>query len=434
MGGVRVDGISRNVDPILVADRQAASGAFANQITTLDFMNELDQLIGTPDQVGSLTQKISTFESSLITAASRPDAPDRLATAVNSAKDLANGLNSISSGIQEQRTRADQAIDEQVNRLNNALSELQALNGQITKAQAQGSDDASFQDYQQQLVDEISEIVPVKTVSRPHGAIALFTEGGSILIDGKAAEIGFEGVNLIGAGMNIETGGLSGLTVNGVDVKTGSNDGALRGGSLSAQFEIRDELAPQAQLQVDALARDLIERFEEIAPFDSAGDPMPGLFTDRNDRFSVLEETGLAGRIEINQLVDPERGGDAWKLRDGLDTATPGDVGNSTNLQKLSEALSNSREPASGGFGTGALSAINLASTMTSMFASDRTNNEQHLSFASVRLEELTQQELATGVDSDAELQKLILIEQAYAANARMIQTVDELMETLLRI
>ena len=38
------------------------------------------------------------------------------------------------------------------------------------------------------------------------------------------------------------------------------------------------------------------------------------------------------------------------------------------------------------------------------------------------------------GVDSDFELQRLMLIEQAYAANARMIQTVDEMMQQLLRL
>ena len=42
--------------------------------------------------------------------------------------------------------------------------------------------------------------------------------------------------------------------------------------------------------------------------------------------------------------------------------------------------------------------------------------------------------ELSQGVDSDEELSQLILIEQAYAANARMLQVVDELMETLLRL
>ena len=147
LGGVRIDGITRNVDPGLISDRQMASAAYANQRTTLDFMSALDRLVGTPDQVGALTQQISAFETSLITAASRPDAPDRLATAVNSARDLATAINRGSIGIQEQRTQADRSIAEQVTRLNSALSELQTLNGQITKAQMRGADDASFRDF-----------------------------------------------------------------------------------------------------------------------------------------------------------------------------------------------------------------------------------------------------------------------------------------------
>jgi flagellar hook-associated protein 1 FlgK len=434
LGGVRIDGIMRNVDPVLVSDRQMASAAYANQRTTLDFMTSLGRLFGTPDQAGSLTQQISAFESSLITAASRPDAPDRLAAAVNSARDLATTLNRASSGIEEQRTREDQSIGDQVMRLNAALSELLTLNGKISKAQVKGPDDASFRDYRQKLVDEISALVPVKTVARSNGAIALFTSGGSVLIDGKAAEIGFYSVNLVGAGMSLTSGSLSGLMVNGVDVRTGPDNGALRGGSLSAQFEIRDQIAPHAQEQLDAVARDLIERFETLAPTSPVGSPLPGLFTDNGSRFDKLDEVGLAGRLEINKLVDPNRGGDTWKLRDGLNATTPGEVGSSTILQSLGDVMSSVRQPASGDFGTGSLSAVNLSSSMISMFANDRTNNEQHLSFASVQLYVLIQQELANGVDSDAELQRLILIEQAYAANARMIQTVDEMMQTLLRI
>ena len=190
-------------------------------------------------------------------------------------------------------------------------------------------------------------------------------------------------------------------------------------------------MAPHAQEQLDAVARDLIERFETLAQSSPVDSPLPGLFTDNGSRFDKLDEVGLAGRLEINKLVDPNRGGDTWKLRDGLNATTPGEVGSSTILQSLGDVMSSVRQPASGDFGTGSLSAVKLSS---SMFANDRANNEQHLSFASVQLDVLTQQELANGVDSDAELQRLILIEQAYAANARMIQTVDEMMQTLLRI
>ena len=38
------------------------------------------------------------------------------------------------------------------------------------------------------------------------------------------------------------------------------------------------------------------------------------------------------------------------------------------------------------------------------------------------------------GVDTNAEVQNLILVEKAYAANARVIQVVNDLMDSLLRL
>ena len=42
--------------------------------------------------------------------------------------------------------------------------------------------------------------------------------------------------------------------------------------------------------------------------------------------------------------------------------------------------------------------------------------------------------ELETGVDTDAEMQKLLLIEQAYAANAKVMTAADEMIQLLLQI
>jgi flagellar hook-associated protein 1 FlgK len=41
---------------------------------------------------------------------------------------------------------------------------------------------------------------------------------------------------------------------------------------------------------------------------------------------------------------------------------------------------------------------------------------------------------MADGVDSDAEMQRLLQYEQAYAANARVIRAIDEMINYLLRM
>ena len=114
-----------------------------------------------------------------------------------------------------------------------------------------------------------------------------------------------------------------------------------------------------------------------------------------------MTEAGLAGRIAVNTAVDTENGGELWRLRDGLLAPVEGPVGNAAGLTALHEALSAARVPASGGYSGAARAAQAL---------------------------------LENGVDTDQELQKLLLIEQAYAANARVIQTVDALFDTLMRI
>jgi flagellar hook-associated protein 1 len=433
-GGVRVNGITRMVDPGLVADRRHAHAEQGQAHIAADFLARIENLIGTPDNPRALTAQLAGFENDLITAASRPDAPERLNNAVASARGVTLALNNASSGIQDARTTADRTIKAQVAEMNSALSQVAALNSQITALQVQGGDISSLQDLRQQVVDRIAELVPVREAPRSNGQVALYSVGGAVLLDGTPATLGFTASNLVTPYMSLSGGTLSGLTINDVLVRTDSEKGALRGGVLGAQFEIRDESGVAAQTQIDALARDLVERFQDpsVDPTLAPGDA--GIFTDAGGAFDPLDEIGLSDRLQINAAVDPEQGGAAWRLRDGVNAAAQGDVGDARLLQDLTTALNASRTPASGSFGGGAFSTLNLATTLASDIAGNRNVAEQSLTYAATRLTELTTRLLADGVDSDDEIQRLMLVEQAYAANARVIQTVDEMLQMIMRI
>lgn len=434
VGGVQINGILRIVDAGLASDRRIAEAEQVNANSRAQFYTRFQNLIGTPDDPASLSARLAGFESSLISAASRPDAPERLTTSVGAARDLAASIREASAGVQAARGQADQNIAGMVDELNLALEQVATLNAQITSLQVQGGSIASLQDQRQQVVDRIAALVPVREVPRDNGQIALYSTGGAVLIDGTAAVIGFEPVNLVTSYMSLADDTLSGLTINGQSVRTDGARGALRGGALGGQFAVRDEHGVAAQAQLDTLARDLIERFEDPAvdPTLTAGDA--GLFTDNGAALDPLDQLGLASRLSLNAAVDPQQGGEAWRLRDGINAATQGNVGDATLLQNLSQALNDPRPVAGGGFGGQAFGAMSLAATLASDIGVERTSAEQVLSFATSRLTELTERQLADGVDSDAEIQRLMLVEQAYAANARVIETVDEMMQTLLRM
>ena len=432
--GVQVLGIVRHADPGVIANRRAADAEHAATGALAGFHARFADLVGDPSDPGSIGARLADFQTALIEAASRPDSATRLTAVTNSAGDLAGAISGAAEGLRGLRTTADRSIGAQVERLNSALAQVQKLNVQITAAQSTKADTASLQDQRQVLVDEINAMVPVKVAARDHGQIALYSEAGAILLDGPAARLNFSVATETMPHMTVDNGLLSGLQINGMPVRTDSATGALTGGTLAAQFQIRDELAVSAQADLDALARDLVERFAEPGLDPTALPGAPGLFTDRGTAFDPVDEIGLALRLQLNSLVDPAQAGDSWKLRDGLGAASPGDPGDARLLRAFAAAMTQTRATGSGRFGTGSMTAAGVSDALLSRSAQASSLADRSLSLAAASRTELTRIELAQGVDTDAELQALLLIEQAYAANARVIETVDDMMQTLLRL
>lgn len=431
--GVRVDGVIRVVNQAVLADRRLADAEVGNIALRAEFLNRLETLLGTPGTPGSLSDRIASFETALIEAASRPDSEARLQSVLTSAEAITSHLNKLTSAIQGERMSADQQIAAQVTKLNTALKEIDVLNAKILTARSSGQDASALLDHRQALVDQVAQIVPIREVARDNSQISLFTTGGAVLLEDNPAVIDFAAVGVITADMTLASGALSAASINGLVVSP-TDSGVLGGGTLGALFALRDELAPQAQAQIDALARDLIARFEAPALDATKAAGAPGLFTDRAAALDPADEVGLAGRISISTSVDPDQGGALWRLRDGLGAASSGPVGNGTLLTALGTALTATNVPASGIFSGAARSVSGLAADILSQVSGTRQTVELRESYASSRQDSLTKLYLSDGVDTDAEMQNLLQIEQAYAANARVIQTIDEMLQTIVAI
>ncbi|MGR3761328.1 flagellar hook-associated protein FlgK [Roseobacteraceae bacterium NS-SX3] len=433
MPGVRVTGVQRVVDPGILASRRTAEAEHGAAKIQADFFTRMSDHVGTVDDPTSISAQLSAFDAALVEAVSRPDSTPRLNDLSVKAAGLAESISRAAEGLHDLRLAAEHSIGTQVNSVNQALKEIEKLNARISVAQAGGIDTSSMFDQRSQLIDDVNAIIPVSLVQRDRGQVALFSEGGVVLLDGKAAELSFDGKRDILPHMTQANGLLSGLEVNGVAIDT-SPTGPLRGGTLNAQFEIRDVTAVAAQEDLDAVARDLIERFQDPALDSTLGVADAGLFTDGGGFFDAANTLGVANRIQLNNLVALDGQAETWRFRDGLQAAAPGDPGDATLLRGYSSALEATRPVTSTGLGFGNSTASTLSASLMSRFAQDSETASRALSFAAASYTEMSSAELAMGVDTDAELQNLMLIEKAYAANAKVLTVVDELMETLLRI
>ena len=93
--GVTVEGYTRHVDPVLLAERRFAEAELAKTSVQTDFYTKVTNQIGLPDSAGSLTGRLTQFHNSLIEAASRPDSEGRLQNVLDSAKSVANILQTL---------------------------------------------------------------------------------------------------------------------------------------------------------------------------------------------------------------------------------------------------------------------------------------------------------------------------------------------------
>ena len=429
--GVRIDGVRRIADQGLISDRRLADAALSAQERLSAGIRQLEAQFSAPDDPAGLAGRIAALEQALAGAGADPASDLRLNTVLTRLSEVASVLQANARDIQTMRQDADAMIARDVDDLNIALQRVEQLNADISRSRATGGDPSALMDERQRAVDTISKIVPIREVARPNDQIALMTTTGLQLVDGPAVQFEFTPTPTITATMTMATGGVSGITKDGVPLGTADGFGKLSGGSLEAAFALRDSRLVDAQTAIDEVAADLITRFADPAtdPTLTAGDP--GLLTDAGGAHDPLDIVGLSRRISVNAAVDPAQGGALWRIRDGVSSLAPGPIGDATQIERWTQSLV---DPRTIGGTIPSLSAAGQIARVAADFGTQRIRLEEATSFAAARRDTLYQAELANGVDTDQELQSLLRIEQAYAANARLMETINAMIQTLMEI
>lgn len=430
--GVRIDAITRAENLATTTARRVSQADLGAAQTSADAMAQLADLLGLPGETDALASRLVAFEDALRGASAAPDSTALQGNVLSRANDLSAKLNDISAHTRAVRGAADTSIMQQVQTVNESLKQIETINAQIRMV-SHGNDLAELEDARQRLMDRINTIVPIRQLQRDGGDIAIYTKNGAALLDGSARQIEFNPHPIITEDMTLAGGALSGLSIAGRPLSVGTGTGQMDGGTLGATFHTRDTVAVAFGARIDAIAQDVIARFQDPALDASRAPGDPGLFTDAGGAMGA--GLGLAGRIGVNAAVDPVQGGAVWRLRDGLGAATPGVSGDAGLFVDMLGAMATQRTPPVGSGLTGAFAAADMAGALSADHQASARRADETAAFRSGQFDQLRTRELAlTAVDTDREMQSLMVIEQAYAANARVINTLDILMKTLLDI
>lgn len=412
--GVRIVGTERNVDEVLLGETRI-SGAEAGGMSYLARqLARLESVISSAGGEAGLPRYIARLDAALVSASAEPGSEAALAEVSDAVAALARGFSIASQTVQDIRAEADRQIASDVERLNSGLARIAALDRQIKSLDVSGRDVSSLQDERQQQIDALTRILPLREVTRQDGQRMIVSLAGTVLLDDRVAKLTFSATPTISADNQDP---LASILLDGRSVQM-APDGQLSGGTLSAAFNLRDTVTTSIQSDLDRISLTLATR---LADADDTSPPgSPGLLTDDGSASDSARVKGLAARLMLNPLAELNASGALWKVRSGLGATTPLPAGDSSVLRALHSAL-----------GAG-LSPLVAAQDLSERVTQQRLLIEDQAAAASARNHALRQQFAEGSVNTDQEMQDLMQVERAYAANARVIQTVDEMLKYLL--
>lgn len=419
-GGAQVSEVRRDVDAALVRMSRSESSKMAHQQAIYEALEDYTLYLGEAGDGTSMADKFSGFNTSLTTLVNMPSSADAQSAAVYAAEDLAASIRGASNTLAQVGADVDMEIRYEIKDLNQALYDLADLNGKMLTIEPGTAEAATLGDRMDGLLDQVSDIVGVRISYSSENTVSIFTTGGAALLEGSTVhDVSYNsGDGSFYAGDREITPGKDG--VRGIEE-----------GSLAGFAELQREILPQFQLQLDEYARGLIQAFEASDTSLAAGDA--GLFTDNGGAFDAADLAGLASRIQVNEAVSHDGDAEIWRIRDGMAAAGEGAAADATQIQGFIDGL---------GMAVGADPDTGMSASVTvSEFANqlltaqnaEASRAESNYNAASSAAELIqTSRANVEGVNIDDELQQLLLIEQSYAANSKMLTTVAEMLDTLL--
>lgn len=425
--GIAADGtqyvsIQRAQNDALMKQNMSSLSDASAQSSLFQGLELLKSALGGNDYETSPATYLSSFRNSLQAFASSSGNASVAATAITEAKDLARSISSTSNTVQELRLDADKEIGDSVTKLNSMLAEFEKVNDAVTGAVGKGTDPSDHLDRRDRLLRDISEIISISTITRQNSDIAIYTSDGVVLFETSARPVTMTRTPQFDA---TTTGNQ--VFIDGIPVTAGTGGDTTGKGKLQALLQVRDELAPTFQAQLDELARGLVTMFKEGTA--------PGLFVWSGTTIPAAGTVvpGIASSLSVNTMADLN----PMLLRDGgfngIVSNTSGSSGYNALLDGYVKAMDTVQafDPASDVDGT--LTIMQFASASIGwleQLRSDASTANDNKSAMLTRTQDALSSE--TGVSLDEELSLLLDLEQSYKASAKLVSTVDAMMTALL--
>lgn len=368
----------------LVIDRQTTSST------------STDGLLGSY----SLTDGISNLFSSFQNLSAQATSTDARQSLIQSAQTLARQFNLASQRLEGLKTDLNESVKADVKNVNTLLSDIAGLNSKIADLEAGGAGTANdLRDTRQQKLEDLAKLVKFDAAEQTNGTVTVSVSGTTVVEGGQVKDT-LEAYDA-GGGQYLVRAQSSGAPL------------ALTGGSLHGTIDARDGALADTQSRLNSLAGAMIS---EINKVHAAGYSLSN--TTGADFFTGAD----AATIQVNQaLVN-----NASLVQASGVSGAQSDNQTALALARLaSQSIASLGDATfSGHFGQ---TIGNLAQSLSNVNnqVSDQQSMEDMLK---------AQRESTSGVSLDEEMTNLIKFQKAFEASAKLVNTVDQMLTTVLSL
>ncbi|MDV7339051.1 flagellar hook-associated protein FlgK [Terasakiella sp. A23] len=250
--GVQISEVQRTVDEGLMRDVREENAQLYQYEAKDSYYQRMEELFGSPADNTSISHTISELVASIETLSTTPDSSLNKAEVIRWALNTTDKLTDIASEIQDLRLQADVDLAQAANDANELIASIADMNDKIIRNQAVSNDVSDLKDRRDLALDELSQLVDIQYFERTNGEVAVFTRGGTVLVDSDAQTISHTRAAASGPTISHAQGGFTGILVGSYDI---TND--LLGGKMKGLVDLRDGSLNDFQRALDELSEEM---------------------------------------------------------------------------------------------------------------------------------------------------------------------------------
>lgn len=407
--GVRANrSIQRIYDRFLNAqliDASAKEGRWQAQKETLEKAELMfDEVSGY-----GLNDAMAQFWNAWQQLSNNPSGYTERVTLIDESQNLTDTFNRLTNDLMRVQVDSNTGIDGAVEEINRLTDEIAELNLKIGEVEAGSIHNANeFRDQRDLKLKALSALININGFEDNSGYLTVVTADGHTLVDR---------VNAWHLSTETNANGFSDVLWESSNGSRQNITASISDGKLKGWIDARDVIIPDYRDRLDALAQTIID---DVNALHSAGLTLAAPPLDTGiDFFTGTDATTIA--------VNPALVGDSNLIAAALGSeAIPGGNGNAVAIGERQNSLT-----MSGGTATFDKYYNSLVSDV-GRHVSSATLNTDHQSMVSMQLE--TYRAEVSGVSMDEEMVNMVQFQSAYSAAAKLVTTVDEMMQSLIEM